>query len=162
MANTFWYQLITLISEIIQGIGVLATAYIAWSEVPRLVKEYQNSKLMANFEIEFELYKRKARLNEIREENKQYAIHLKANHEGYSKEGFAAKDSKYNEAIEDYLNIFDRLCYYILKNRLSDDDFKTQFRDALRQDIEGFQKQFSSPATPYKNMINLHQKWSSE
>ena len=63
MDNTYWYQLITLISEIAQGIGVLAAAYIAWSEIPRLVKEYQNSKLMANFEIEFELYKRKARLN---------------------------------------------------------------------------------------------------
>lgn len=79
-----------------------------------------------------------------------------------AKKGLEAKDSQYNEALEDYLNVFDRLCYYILKNRFSDDDFKTQFRDALRQDIDGFSKYFSSPATPYKNMIQLHQKWSSE
>lgn len=162
MNNTYWYQLITLFSEIAQGIGALVTAYIACKEVPRLVKEYQNSKLMSNFEIEFELYERKARLNEIREENKQYAIQLEAGHDGYSQKGLEAKDSQYNEALEDYLNVFDRLCYYILKNRLSDDDFKTQFRDALRQDIDGFSKYFSSPATPYKNMIQLHQKWSSE
>lgn len=162
MDNADWYQMTILFSEIAQGIGALVAAYIAWKEVPHLVKEYQNSKLMSNFEIEFELYKRKARLNEIREENKQYAIHLEAGHEGYSQKGLEVKDSQYNEAVEDYLNIFDRLCYYILKKRLSDDDFKTQFRDALRQDIEGFQKQFSSPATPYKNMVQLHQKWSSE
>ena len=144
MDDICWYQLITLISEIAQGFGALVAAYIAWKEVPQLIKGYQNSKLMANFQIEFELYKRKARLNEIREENEQYATYLQAKDERYSEEGFKAKHAKYNEAAEDYLNIFDRLCYYILKDRLDDNDFKTQFRDALRQDIEGFKDKFSS------------------
>ena len=120
------------------------------------------SNLMTSFEIEIELSRRKEKLAEVRHEielkareitnNKLDKEVLKA-----KKEELKADDGYKKELLENYLNIFDRLCFYILHKKLSESDFRTEYRNMLSDVIRDYKEEFEAD-TRYNNMLSLHQR----
>ena len=119
------------------GIGAIATAAIAWFQLSNLNKSLTANNLMTIFEIEFELNRRKERLSEIRKSNEQL-LHKFKTQKPTTEEKAIIKllDGHRKEAYENYLNVFDRLCYFVLRKKLEEEDFRLEYRDMLFQTIE--------------------------
>ena len=68
----------------------------------------------------------------------------------------------YFEAVkENYFNSLDRLCFCMLKNYLSDKDWKTEYRNLIHDTIASYEEDFST-ASPYRNIKAINEKWQSE
>ena len=154
----FW----TVLGTCVTAVATCVMAYVAWQQFPTLNKSLNDSNLMAIFEVEFELNRRKERLEDIRKENTDFV-------NGRKKDDFTEAELKilekmnlrYNEALENYLNVFDRLCYFILKNKLNEEDFRTEYRDMLKKSVAEFKDYFQNN-TKYRNMIKLNNIWSDK
>lgn len=155
---------VAAIGTILQFLAVVVTAWIAWAQLGKMNENLTASNLMTSFEIEIELSRRKEKLAEVRHE-----IELKAQEfEKLDREAKKAKkkeieaDNGYKEELlENYLNIFDRLCFYIIHKKLSDDDFRTEYRDMLSDVIKDYKEQFGAD-TRYNNMVKLHKRWQKK
>lgn len=153
---------INTISGCVSALAMVATAIIAWIQLSKMNKTINDSSLMSNFEIEFELNKRKEKLAEIRAEIEKYmADHTSSADSEEIKSAVQIMNHQYEEYLENYLNIFDRLCYYILKEKLVDDDFRTEYRERLNDEIKTFNDYFSA-GTRYRNMLKLNDEWQSK
>lgn len=76
----------------------------------------------------------------------------------------AIKD--YNDrAVENYLNLFERLCFFILNKTFDEQQYKTQYRNMLNNTISSLSSQgkpFNNAANPtYKKMIALNNRWQN-
>ena len=153
---------LTAVGTCVTAAATCVMAYVAWKQLPTLNKSLNDSNLMAIFEVEFELNRRKERLEDIRKENTDFI-------NGRKKDDFTEAERKilekmnlrYNEALENYLNVFDRLCYFILKNKLNEEDFRTEYRDMLKNSVAEFQEKFKNN-TKYRNMTKLNGIWSDK
>ena len=153
---------INTVAACISALAMVATAVIAWIQLSRMNKTINDSSLMSNFEIEFELNKRKERLSELRTEIEKYVVdHTNNAKSDEVKNAVQIMNDQYNELLENYLNIFDRLCYYILKDRLNDEDFRIEYREKLNDEIKAYGEYFKA-GTRYRNMLKLDQEWQSK
>lgn len=160
MCQTDW----NLILGIITAIGSLLTVMIAYYQLSNLNKSLTASNLMTIFEIEFELNRRKERLAEIRKENEKYLLSLKKKENVTEEDKTVVKllDGHRKEAFENYLNVFDRLCYFVIKKKLDEDDFKLEYRDMLFKTIEEDKEGTFQIGTKCRNMNKLYNKWKEE
>ena len=150
------------LASCVSAIATVAMAFIAWIQLSRMNKTINDSSLMSNFEIEFELNKRKENLLALRTEIEKYAAdHSDKIESDEVKNAVQIMDDQYNEFLENYLNIFDRLCYYILKDRLDDEDFRTEYRERLNDEIKAYEEYFK-PGTRFRNMLKLNDEWQSK
>lgn len=95
-----------------------------------LKKSLDKSNLMAIFEIEFELNRRKGRVADIRTRVQEKINSYEGRELNESeKEGIEILNGLFNEAYEDYLNVFDRLSYFIIKKYLDEENFRLEYRD---------------------------------
>lgn len=72
----------------------------------------------------------------------------------------------YNKCtLENYLNIFERLCFFLLNKTFEDAHYKTQYRNMLNDTIKSLSTDgnpfFNIAATPYKKMLELNNKWQN-
>ena len=67
----------------------------------------------------------------------------------------------FNTTKENYLNALDRLCYCIDKNYIDERDWKSEYRNMLRDTIETFPDDFNE-ASPYRNIKKINNKWQRE
>jgi len=142
------------------GLAGLIGLIIALCHLKGIKATLENSNLMSNFGIEFELNRRKEQLTasmlkgfeilngrERKELNDDEKKHLSTIEE-FTK-----------EAYENYLNILDRFAYFILKKKLDEEDFRTEYRymlsDTMEKDSFGV---FSKP-NRYRNMTKLREVW---
>lgn len=148
---------------VLSAIGTIATAGIAWFQLSNLNKGLNSSNLMTIFEIEFELNRRKERLSDIRKENEKLLLSKKGQSiSDDEKTMIKMLDSHRKEAYENYLNVFDRLCYFVVKKKLSEDDFKLEYRDMLFKTIEDDKEGTFNAGTKCRNMNKLYNKWKEE
>ena len=68
--------------------------------------------------------------------------------------------------LENHLNIFERLCFFLLNKTFEDAHYKTQYRNMLNDTIkslstEGYPFFNITAATPYKKMLELNNKWQN-
>lgn len=155
---------VAAIGAVLQFLAVVATAVIAWRQLGKMNENLTASNLMTSFEIEIELSRRKEKLADVRHEIELKAQAIKK----LDKEAQKAKKEETNadngykkELLENYLNIFDRLCFYILHKKLNESDFRTEYRDMLSDVIKDYKDQFGAD-TRYNNMLKLHQRWQSK
>jgi len=151
------------IGNIITGIVAFAAIIIAWFQLSNLNKTLTSNNLMTIFEIEFELNRRKERLSEIRNNNLE--IFQKFTNKTPSqteKEYLKQIDGYRKEAYENYLNVFDRLCYFVLKKKLEEDDFRLEYRDMLFQTIEDDKEGTFNTGTKARNMKKLYDRWKEK
>ncbi|WP_330746868.1 hypothetical protein [Chryseobacterium sp. CP-77] len=151
-----------IIPGIISAVGSLATVIVAYYQLSNLNKSLTANNLMTIFEIEFELNRRKERLSEIRNENEKFIHSLEEQPSSKEKEILKVLDSHRKEAFENYLNVFDRLCYFVIKKKLDEDDFKLEYRDMLFKTIEDDQEGTFQTGTKCRNMKRLYNKWKEE
>ncbi|MDP8162381.1 hypothetical protein QJU89_02370 [Pasteurella skyensis] len=151
--------IISLISAITGFIAIIIAVY----QLNGLKKSINNASLMSNFNIEFELNKRKQRLADIRVKVFEL-IDGRSRSELSDKEKSLIKilDSHQKEAFEDYLNAFDRLAYFILNNKLNEEDFRLDYREMLADTIENDEQDFFKIGTRYRNMVKLNGQWKDK
>jgi len=151
------------IGGILAGIGGIGAVIIAWFQLGKLNKSINASNLMTIFEIEFELNRRKERLSEIRKENETLLnkFQNKAPSEE-EKSMIEILDNHRKEAYENYLNVFDRLCYFVLNGKLDEEDFRLEYRDMLFNTIQSDKENTFQQGTKYRNMIKLYEQWKDK
>ena len=160
------------IAACVTAIAAVVAAFIAWEQLSNLNENLrtnneslQTSNVMAIFEIEFELNRRKERLAEIRHDNEKEFTKMN-NKEGSHSENEKALakmlDGHRKEAYENYLNAFDRLCYFIRKEVLAEKYFHLEYRDMLFNTIEQDPEGKFHGVTPYRNMMKLYNSWKEK
>jgi len=123
----------------------------------------KHANLMSIFNIEFELNRRKERLAGIRQQ-----VVEKINGRGKTqisdeeKETIELLDGFRKEAFEDYLNVFDRLSYFILNGKFNEEDFRLEYREMLFDTVEKDSDDMFSTKTRYRNMIKLYNSWKDK
>ncbi len=151
------------IGGIIAGIGAVSTALIARFQLSNLNKNLVANNLMTIFEIEFELNRRKERLSDIRKENEEILNRLKKQKPSDDDKSMARMlDGHRKEAYENYLNGFDRLCYFVIKKYLPEDDFRLEYRDMLFKTIQEDQEGTFNTGTRFRNMEKLYNDWKDK
>jgi hypothetical protein len=151
------------IGSFVSGLAGLVALSIAVFQLNGLQKSVKHSNLMAIFGIEFELNRRKERLASIRQENLQRINGRDANHLTFEeKELIQSFDSYAKEAYEDYLNVFDRLSYFILKGNFNEEDFRLEYRDMLFDTIESDEEEVFGTGSRYRNMKKLYDLWKEK
>ncbi len=151
------------IGGILAGIGALLTAGIAWFQLSNLNKSLTASNLMTIFEIEFELNRRKERLSEIRKDNEQLLNEFITTVPTAANKAFIRSlDGHRKEAYENYLNVFDRLCYFVLKKKLNEEDFRLEYRDMLFKTIQDDTEGTFNTGTRFRNMEKLYNNWKEK
>ncbi|MFH7002653.1 hypothetical protein [Flavobacterium bizetiae] len=152
----------SILLGILGAIGGIATAAIAWFQLSNLNKSLNASNLMAIFEIEFELNRRKERLSEIRKENETLLLNVSKPATENEKAAIKMLEGHRKEAYENYLNVFDRLCYFVLQKKLDEEDFRLEYRDMLFQTIEKDVENTFNNGTKFRNMLKLYNSWKEK
>jgi len=156
-------QDLSVIGGILAGIGTIATAAIAWFQLSNLNKSLIANNLMTIFEIEFELNRRKERLSEIRKTNEEFLHKFKTQKAtDEDKSMIKILDGHRKEANENYLNVFDRLCYFVIKKKLDEADFRLEYRDMLFKTIQEDQEGTFNTGTRFRNMEKLYNDWKDK
>jgi hypothetical protein len=140
------------IGTVLSGAAGLVGLGIAFFQLGGLRKSLKQANLMAMFQIEFELSRRKERLASIRQPTME-----KINEQV----DISVLDGFVKEALEDYYNIFDRLCFFILKRCFNEEDFRLEYRNMLFQTIENDEPEFGV-GSPYQNMVKLYRQWKDK
>jgi len=152
------------VGSLMGGVGAIAAVVVAFVQLRNLNKTLVASNLMATFNIEFELNKRKTRLADIRKENvdvlSKFPVRSKWQDEHQVM--FDSLEGRRKEALEDYYNIFDRLCYFILRGQLNEEDFRLDFRQMLSDTIRGDAENNFGNGTRFRNMLKLDNRWKDK
>lgn len=146
---SFAASIATIISAIITAVGVL----IALFELGFMRRDLRYSSVTTNFALELELYKAKRFLAEKRSELEKYADGKKTKPMELER-----LQGELSEAREDYFNVLDRLCSYILQKKLCRKDFKADYEKALKDVVSehGDTDEFKEY---YTNINKLNDKW---
>jgi len=115
---------------------------------------------MGMLDIEFELNRRKERLADMRRHIDE-KLNVKNLNKNVTKDDIKISNGFVQEALEDYLNIFDRLSYFIRVGKFNENDFRTEYRDMLNDTISANEAKFR-PGTRYLNMLKLNERWQSK
>ena len=156
-------EICTSIATWATAIATAVMAGVSYCQLSKLNKSLSDSNLMANFEIEFELNRRKERLADLRKENQDFVNGRDKTGDMSEAEKAILKrmDGRYQEALENYLNIFDRLCYFIRHHKLNEEDFRIDYREILQKAIAEYEKEFKN-GTKYHNMLELNKIWAEK
>ena len=149
----------TVISSFVAVFGVS----IALFQINGLKKSINYSNLTTILNIEFELNRRKERLADMRQNifnkiNGRTEVQIKDD----EKEVIRLLDGTRSEAYEDYLNLFDRLSYFILNGKLNENDFRLEYREMLFDTIENDDEEMFTGTTRYRNMLKLYNRWKEK
>lgn len=164
------------------GLGSMISAFAAliaiiygYKQFKKLNQSLNDSNMMKVFEIEFELNRRKEKCSEILNANTTYIYDLQCHHleearrsgssneivyKLHEKEQIKRMQKHYEEAHDNYLNAFERICDLILSKKMEEEDFKTHYFPTLRILMERHSDKFSENS-PFKNMITLYNKWKN-
>lgn len=146
----------------LSGVTSVVIATFGIYQVYSLKKTLNQSNLMAIFEIEFELNRRKVRVADVRTRNHEKLASIEAEKPSEKeKKSIEIMNGFFEEALEDYLNIFDRLAYFILNKNLREEDFRIEYRDMLFETIKEENERFQI-GTKYRNMVKLYEKWKEK
>lgn len=166
-----WSALGSMISAIA---AVLAVIY-GYKQFIKLNNSLNDSNMMKVFEIEFELNRRKERCSEIMMNNKNHIYELKCKYQDrftenlqfndllsqIEKEHIGRMKSYYDEAHDNYLNAFERLCDLILKKKMEEEDFRGYYFPTLKLLIEKHSEKFTTDSY-FTNMIGVYNKWKDQ
>lgn len=151
------------IGTIVGGFAGLIGLSIAFFQLNGLRNSVKHSNLMAIFNIEFELNRRKERLAEIRKSNlEKIAGRDSSQLSNEEKDLIKSLDNYRKEAYEDYLNVFDRLAYFILKGNFHEEDFRLEYRDMLFDTIESDDENIFGTGSRYRNLIKVYNNWKEK
>jgi hypothetical protein len=156
------FENLSYLGSLFSGIAALIGISVAWFQLRGMKKSLEHSNLMSIFEIEFELGRKKERYAIARQQVLQVLSgrtteKLSDNEKSYVK----TLDDFVKEAEEDYFNVFDRICEFIVYGKLDEKDFRLAYRDMLFDTIESNREKFNI-VTRYRNMVKLYGDWKEK
>lgn len=136
-------------STALSAIAAIFSAVAAWIAISKSTK---NASVMMVLEIENQMNERKAAWNKAIMDLRNADI------EGKSDDLKNVLIDYHNTTKETYFNSLDRLCFCILNDYLKDKNWRVEYRNLLNDTISEFEDDFGS-GTPYKNALDLNNKW---
>ncbi len=134
-----------------------ATAvFVAWRQLGNVSKSIRMSGLMAVLQIESEINGRKEKLNDL-----AARIRQECNKSKSDEKLIEILNDQLGANIQNYLNAVDRLAFCILHGFVPDKDWRTEYRNAIASDIKTYESRFGA-STPYRNILDLNDKWQRE
>lgn len=135
-------------------------AWIAYSQLRKIndqisiaVKNQRMDSLKIVLEIETQMNSRKLEFDKaaksVREADNKNAL---------DEDALDILRDYFNATKESYLNALDRLCYCIEKDYISDKDWRTEYRNLVRDIISAYEEDFGE-ASPYNNIKKINKKW---
>jgi hypothetical protein len=168
------YPLITdwiiAISSIITGIVGIIGVFIALYQISQIkyqlkcgneelkntTSQLKNTTLTNVLSLEAEMNDRKEKVDNINNEIEKLNLDHKLN-----KDVQIVYENFLNAAIENWLNSIDRLCFCIKNDYLIEKDWKVEYRDYIIGVVKEFENNFG-PASKYKNILDINNKWLRE
>lgn len=150
MTNNAVIALATCAGVIVAFLAVV----VAWVQLSKLRSGVKINSLMAVLEMESQMLARKEKIDSISSEIRKLDIE----DSGRAKLLAEVYSDQLGAALENYLNIFDRLCFCILRDYFPERDWITEFRTMLHRTIEENPDEFAA-GTPYRNMFDLDNEW---
>ena len=147
-----WISAWATVATVIVAIGGV---WVGWIQLSGIKEGLKMNALMAVLEIETQMNERKVHLNQC---NADAELAIVKNE---SKDAIRVHDKQIKSARENYFNALDRLCFCILKDYLSDKDWRADYRNVLMQAITNFPEDFGE-ASPFRNIKKLNAKWQNE
>lgn len=135
---------------------------LAWRQLGKIqdqikiaVNNQKVDSLKVVLEIETQMNQRKLEFDKASREVRE--VHL----EKYSDDKMDILNDYFHTTKENYFNALDRLCYCIDKKYIDDKDWKTEYRNMLRDTIKIYEDDFNE-ASPYNNIKKINRKWQAE
>lgn len=69
---------------------------------------------------------------------------------------------KFDFLTNDYLNMIELLCVYILSGFLNQNLMKVLYKDLIEQTVEHYKEEKFGVASPYKNIKEVNKLWSKD
>jgi hypothetical protein len=156
------FESLSQIGVLFSGVAAFVGVGIAWFQLRGMKKSLEHSNLMSVFEIEFEMGRKKERYANARQHvldvlNGRAEDRLTDNEKEYLK----TLNSFVKESQEDYYNVFDRICEFIVLKKLDENDFRLAYRDMLFDTIESNKGKFDT-TTRFRNMVKLYDVWKEK
>jgi ribosomal protein L31E len=134
------------------GLAALGALGLAARQLKGLVKQLKQSNFTAFLTLEIEMNSRKQKVDEACREVRRLA------QKGATSEEIVIANDFVEVCVENWLNLFDRLAFCILKKYLRENDFKTEYRKYL-QSLVDCNPQYLQEDTVYDNILVLCHRW---
>jgi hypothetical protein len=152
----------------IAGITGLITAIVSLVKSSNTKTQLKDVKVSLNhsnlkliFDIELDFNARRGQLISLRQKKAEAEAMFEGKTEGLKKY-VETLESHIKEAYESYLNLFDRIAYFILNNKLDEGDFITEYRDSLFETVENNLYDKFNNSSNYRNMMKLYNRWKDK
>jgi hypothetical protein len=116
------------------------------------VGNQKNDSLKIVLEIETQMNSRKLEFDKASKQIRE------ANLQNESNDNMEILGDYFNSTKESYFNVLDRLCYCIVKDYIQDRNWRTEYRNMIKDTIDNYESDFNV-ASPYRNMIKINTKW---
>ncbi|WP_434510099.1 hypothetical protein [Desulfitobacterium sp. AusDCA] len=144
------WDIASVIGSLVTAFFTVALFFVAFIQLRNLIR---SNTLSTVLNLETEVYQRKSKVDEITSKLRVAA----ASDQNQLAQIYA---DDLDAAIENYLNILDRLSYCVLNGYLRDRDWKTEYEDLITTTVQQNSSSFG-PGTYYLNTKKLYEKWKS-
>lgn len=149
-------DMVGAVGGVLAALAAGAGVAVAWYQLNNLNKALRMSGLMAVLQLESELNARKEKVDELSAKIRELGLAGEKKHEL-----LVIVTDQYKGILENYFNAADRLAFCILKEYVPQKDWKAEYREYFNNIIKGHEGRFG-PASPYKNVIDLNNRWQRE
>lgn len=147
----FWYNTLSLVlSALAIIISIIVVVYTK--------RNHRLECLKVVLDIETQMNSRKLEFDKTSKDIQLLSISNSDNHT--TDEEFNILSYYFQTTKENYFNSLDRLCYCIAKKYLADKDWRSEYRNMLRDTIEAFPEDFNE-ASSYRNIKKINELWQS-
>ena len=143
------------------GLGTVGLCWISYKQLSGINKslDTQNIALEAQnlaigLELEYRIFEASEKITQINAEIQVVGSNNKTKAE-------ALRD-QIKAAHEIWYNLFDRLCFLILKRALDEERYRTEYRETLSSILQHDKFKFFGSGSKYRNMIDLHNAWAKK
>jgi hypothetical protein len=155
------YALLSLICNALIALSAVAGVAVAWWQLSNLVETLRMSGLGVFLELE-------RRINERKAEYDAAVKALQLAHQRTFEElddvmniGPATAKQQLDIAVENLLNVIDRLCFCGVRGYIPEQEIKSEYRDYIAN-LMRTHKEFFGADTQYINIVDLSAKWKRQ
>lgn len=151
---------ITAWGTVVVAIGTLILALVAWRQLGGLNESAKTNNELLRINGLLAVLQLESEMNDRKETFDAAALAVREAH-AHNRPIDDLLQTRLTTARENYFNAVDRMAYIILHKYLEERDWKAEYRTYLsnivNESIDCFQAN-----TPYRNILDLNNKWSRE
>lgn len=143
--------MISAIAASVMAIAAVVGVAFGLIQLSNIRTELRNGSLDSILEIESQMNERKSKVDEITNkimvEGSTWTVDLKS-----------AYSLWLNQAKENWYNAIDRFAFCVIRNYVEENEWKVEYRNYIHDVIIADPTKFQT-GSPYRNMIDLDNKW---